>query len=110
MKKLLFIVLASTLGVTACASNAMSNNANTNKPQRPAMSADMKQAMDDCVRSTGVTMTQNSRPSQSDMKKLDACMSAKGYSKPEGQGRPSRQLRRCDQKFLDPLLLFTVVH
>ena len=90
MKKLLFIVLASTLSVTACASNGMSNNSNDSKPQRPAMSADMKQAMDDCAKSTGVTKSQDSRPSQSDMKKLDACMSAKGYSKPEGQGRPSR--------------------
>lgn len=90
MKKLLFIVLASTLGMTACASNATSNNANTNKPQRPAMSADMKQAMDDCAQRAGVKMSKESRPSKSDMKKLKACMTAKGYKKPEGhgQGRP----------------------
>ncbi len=90
MKKLLFIILASTVGVSACASSGTSNGASDRNHQRPAMSADMKQAMDDCAQRAGVTMTQNSRPSQSDMKKLDACMSAKGYSKPEGQGRPSR--------------------
>ena len=51
------------------------------------MSADMKQAMDDCAKRTGVKMTKDSRPSKSDMKKLEACMTAKGYKKPEGHGQ-----------------------
>jgi hypothetical protein len=54
------------------------------------MSADMKQAMDDCAQRAGVKMSKENRPSQSDMKKLEACMTVKGYKKPEGhgQGRP----------------------
>ncbi|WP_352259299.1 hypothetical protein [Psychrobacter sp. TB55-MNA-CIBAN-0194] len=85
MKKLLFIVLASTVGVAACASSGTSNSSHNHK--KPAMSADMKQAMDDCAKNAGVKMSKDSRPSQSEMKKLEACMTAKGYKKPEG--RPS---------------------
>lgn len=90
MKKLLFIVLASTVGVSACASSGTSNGTSDRNHQRPAMSADMKQAMDDCAQRAGVKISKESRPSQSDMKKLEACMTAKGYKKPEGhgQGRP----------------------
>ncbi|MFK3990044.1 hypothetical protein ACI2JM_06965 [Psychrobacter sp. NPDC064578] len=86
MKKLLFIVLASTVGISACASNGTSDH----NHKRPAMSSEMKQAMDDCAQRVGVKMSKESRPSQSDMKKLEACMTAKGYKKPEGhgQGRP----------------------
>lgn len=91
MKKLLFVILASTIGVTACASNGSSDNVRDHNKQRPAMSADMKQAMDACARSTGVQMSQNSRPSKSDMQKLESCMSAKGYQMPQGQGRPSKR-------------------
>lgn len=91
MKKLLFVILASTIGVTACASNGSSDNIRDHNKQRPAMSADMKQAIDACARSTGVQMTQNSRPSKSDMQKLESCMSAKGYQMPQGQGRPSKR-------------------
>ena len=87
MKKLLFIVLASTVGVAACASSGTSNGTSDHQHQRPAMSADMKQAMDDCARNNGVKMTKDSRPNKSDMKKIDSCMSAKGYDKPAGQGR-----------------------
>ena len=83
MKKLLFIVLASTVGVAACASSGTSDH----NDKRPAMSADMKQAMDDCAKRTGVKMNKESRPSKSDMKKLEACMTAKGFEKPAGQGR-----------------------
>ncbi|PYE38999.1 hypothetical protein [Psychrobacter fozii] len=84
MKKLLFIVLASTVGVSACASSGTSESSYSH--QKPATSADMKQAMNDCAKNAGVKMSKDSRPSQSDMKKLDACMTAKGYEKPEGQG------------------------
>ena len=84
MKKLLFIVLASTVGVSACASSGTSESSHSH--QKPATSADMKQAMNDCAKNAGVKMSKDSRPSQSDMKKLDACMTAKGYEKPEGQG------------------------
>jgi len=86
MKKLLFILLASTVGVAACASSGTSEH----NHKRPAMSADMKQAMDDCAQRAGVKMSKESRPSKSDMRKLEACMTAKGYKKPEGhgQGRP----------------------
>lgn len=87
MKKLLFIILASTVGVSACASSDSSNGASDHKNQRPAMSADMKQAMDDCAKEAGVKLTRDSRPSKSDMKKIDACLSAKGFEKPAGQGR-----------------------
>ena len=87
MKKLLFIVLASTVGVSACASSGTSNGTSDRNHQRPAMSADMKQAMDDCAQRAGVKMSKESRPSKTDMKKMEACMSAKGYKKPEGQGR-----------------------
>ncbi|MDN5566932.1 MAG: hypothetical protein L0G25_08995 [Psychrobacter sp.] len=90
MKKLLFVILASTIGVTACASNGSSDNVRDHNKQRPAMSADMKQAMDDCAKRAGVKTTKDSRLSQSDIKKIDACMSAKGYQMPQGQGRPSR--------------------
>ena len=83
MKKLLFILLASTVGVAACASNGTNDHNN----KRPAMSADMKQAMDDCAKKVGVKMTKESRPSKNDMKKIDSCMSAKGFEKPAGQGR-----------------------
>jgi len=51
------------------------------------MSADMKQAMDDCAKKAGVKMNKDSRPSKNDMKKIDACLSAKGFEKPAGQGR-----------------------
>ena len=85
MKKLLFIVLASTVGVAACASSGTSNSSHNHK--KPAMSADMKQAMYDCAKRTGVKMTKDSRPSKSDMKKLESCMTAKGYKKPEGHGQ-----------------------
>lgn len=78
MKKLLFIVLASTVGISACASNGTSNGSNDRNHQRPAMSADMKQAMNDCAQRVGVKMNKESRPSKSDMKKIDSCMSAKG--------------------------------
>ena len=83
MKKLLFILLASTVGVAACASSSTSDH----NHKRPAMSADMKQAMDDCAKKAGVKMNKESRPSKSDMKKIDSCMSAKGFEKPAGQGR-----------------------
>ncbi|MGO2339616.1 MAG: hypothetical protein ACTH5M_03335 [Psychrobacter sp.] len=86
MKKLLFIILASTVGVSACASSGTSESNHSHNQQKPAMSADMKKAMDDCAKKAGVKMSKDSRPSQSDMKKLDACMSAKGYEKPEGHG------------------------
>ena len=68
MKKLLFIALASTVGVTACASSGASHNS-SHKHQKPAMSADMKQAMNDCAKRNGVKMTKDSRPNKSDMKK-----------------------------------------
>ena len=87
MKKLLFIILASTVGVSACASSGTSDTSHSHDQQKPAISADMKQAMDDCAKNTGVKMSKDSRPSQSDMQKLDACMTAKGYKKPEGQGQ-----------------------
>ncbi|MBH0085626.1 hypothetical protein I6E84_05265 [Psychrobacter sp. SCQQ22] len=83
MKKLLFILLASTVGVAACASSGTSDH----NDKRPAMSAKMKQAMDDCAKKAGVKMDKDGRPSKSDMKKLESCMTAKGYKKPEG--RPS---------------------
>ena len=85
MKKLLFIVLASTVGVAACASSGTLDSSHNHK--KPAMSADMKQAMDDCAKKSGVKMTKESRPSKNDMKKIDSCMSAKGFEKPAGQGR-----------------------
>ena len=88
MKKLLFVVLASTIGVAACASSGTSSHSNDHKHQKPNMSSDMKQAMDDCAKRMDVKMSHDSRPSKSDMKKMQACMSAKGYEKPEGQGRP----------------------
>lgn len=91
MKKLLFVILASTIGVTACASSGASDNIRDHNKQRPAMSTDMKKAMDDCAKRAGVKMTRDSRLSQSDMKKIDACMSAKGYSMPEGKSRPSKR-------------------
>ena len=87
MKKLLFIILASTVGVSACASSDSSNGTSDHKNQRPAMSADMKQAMDDCAQRAGVKISKDSRPSKSDMKKIGSCMSAKGFEKPAGQGR-----------------------
>ncbi len=87
MKKLLFVILASTVGVSACASSGTSNGASDRNHQRPNMSADMKQAMDDCAKRMNVKMSHDSRPSKTDMKKMEACMSAKGYEKPEGQGR-----------------------
>ncbi|MGO2279443.1 MULTISPECIES: hypothetical protein [unclassified Psychrobacter] len=83
MKKLLFILLASTVGVAACASNGTSDH----NHKRPAMSADMKQAMNDCAKKAGVKMNKDGRPSKNDMKKIDSCMSAKGFEKPAGQGR-----------------------
>ncbi|MGO1400326.1 MAG: hypothetical protein ACTHVI_03750 [Moraxellaceae bacterium] len=89
MKKLLFIVLASTVGVTACASSGASHNS-SHKHQKPAMSADIKQAMNDCAKRSGVKMTKDSRPSKSDMKKINSCMSAKGYKKSASQSHPSR--------------------
>ena len=87
MKKLLFIILASTVGVSACASSDSSNGTSDRNHQRPAMSADMKQAMDDCAKKAGVKLTRDSRPSKNDMKKIDSCMSAKGFEKPEGRGQ-----------------------
>ena len=87
MKKLLFIVLASTVGISACASNGTSNGSSDRNHQRPAMSADMKQAMNDCAQRVGVKMNKDSRPSKNDMKKIDSCISAKGFEKPAGQGR-----------------------
>ncbi|WP_435979029.1 hypothetical protein [Psychrobacter sp. DM4] len=87
MKKLLFIILASTVGISACASSDSSNGTSDRNHQRPAMSADMKQAMDDCAQRAGVKLTRDSRPSKNDMKKIDSCMSAKGFEKPAGQGR-----------------------
>ncbi|MEN8625760.1 hypothetical protein [Psychrobacter proteolyticus] len=87
MKKLLFIVLASTVGVSACASSGTSNGASERNHQRPNISADMKQAMDDCAKKAGVKMNKDGRPSKNDMKKIDSCMSAKGFEKPAGQGR-----------------------
>ena len=83
MKKILFILLASTVGVVACASSDTSDR----NHKRPAMSADMKQAMDACAKKAGIKMNKDSRPSKSDMKKIDSCMSAKGFEKPAGQGR-----------------------
>ncbi|MGP9544185.1 hypothetical protein ACT3QR_04145 [Psychrobacter sp. AOP7-B1-25] len=83
MKKLLFILLASTVGVAACASSGTSDH----NHKRPAMSANMKQAMNDCAKKSGVKMNKDSRPSKNDMKKIDSCMSAKGFEKPAGQGR-----------------------
>ena len=94
MKKLLFIILASSLGITGCVSTGASDNINKSRDynkQKPAKSANMKQAMDACARSTGVQMTKESRPSKSDMQKLESCMSAKGYQMPQGQGRPSKR-------------------
>ncbi len=83
MKKLLFVLLASAVSVAACASSGTSDH----NHKKSAMSAEMKQAMDDCAKKAGVKMTKESRPNKNDMKKINSCMSAKGFEMPAGQGR-----------------------
>lgn len=87
MKKLLLIALASTVSFSAFASTVTTDN----NHKRPAMSAEMKQAMHDCATETGVKKSKESRPSKADMKKLGECMTAKGYEKPEGRGKNRQQ-------------------
>lgn len=91
MNKPLFMALASVLSITACTSNGSvppSHGPQGDQNQRSEMSDERAQAMHECAASTGITMTnKDTRPSRSDMQKIDACMSEKGFEKPTGKGK-----------------------
>lgn len=59
-----------------------------NKPERPQRDPAVKAAMEECLAATGLTRPERGeRPSEEDRATLQACLSEKGISLPQGRGK-----------------------